>query len=90
MKYEEIYVKEFQSVEQLRKSLKEYFHFYNHERPHQNFHGETPAEIYYGKKTVTNGSLTRKPRQTLPTGIFCGTHSQGLCTLSLTAWGARK
>ncbi len=50
VKYEEIYIKEFQSVEGLRNSLKEYFHFYNHERPHQNFHGETPAQIYYGKK----------------------------------------
>ncbi len=49
VKYEESYIKEFQSVEELRNSLKEYFHFYNHERPHQKFHGETPVEIYYGK-----------------------------------------
>jgi len=49
VKYEEIYVKEFQTVEQLRKSLKKYFDFYNHERPHQSFNGQTPAEIYYGK-----------------------------------------
>jgi len=49
VKYEEIYVKEFKSVEQLRKSLKKYFEFYNHERPHQSFNGQTPAEIYYGK-----------------------------------------
>ena len=34
VKYEEIYVKEFQSVKQLRKSLKKYFDFYNYERPH--------------------------------------------------------
>jgi len=48
VKYEEIYVNEFKSVEQLRKSLKKYFDFYNHERPHQGFNGQTPAEIYYG------------------------------------------
>ena len=47
VKYEEIYVNEFQSVAQLRKSLKKYFYFYNHERPHQGCKGQTPAEIYY-------------------------------------------
>ncbi|CCK80225.1 integrase [Desulfobacula toluolica Tol2] len=52
VKYEEIYVNEFQSVEQLRKSLKKYFNFYNHERPHQSFNGQTPAEIYYGKNQL--------------------------------------
>ena len=52
VKYEEIYVKEFQSVKQLRKSLKKYFDFYNHERPHQSFDGQTPAEVYYGEKQL--------------------------------------
>jgi len=52
VKYEEIYVNEFQSVEQLRKSLKKYFDFYNHERPHQSFDAQTPAEIYYGKNQL--------------------------------------
>jgi len=49
VKYEEIYVNEFKSVEQLRKALKKYFDFYNHERPHQSFNAQTPAEVYYGK-----------------------------------------
>ncbi len=52
MKYEEIYVNEFQSVEQLRKALKKYFDFYNHERPHQSFKAQTPAEVYYGKNQL--------------------------------------
>lgn len=52
VKYEEIYVNEFQSVGQLRKSLKRYFDFYNNERPHQSFNGQTPAEIYYGENQV--------------------------------------
>jgi len=49
VKYEKNYVNEFQSVEQLRKSLKKYFNFYNHERPHQSCNGQTPAKIYYGR-----------------------------------------
>ena len=52
MKYEEIYVNEFRSVDQLRKALKKYFSFYNHERPHQSFNGQTPAEIYYGENQL--------------------------------------
>ena len=52
VKYEEVYVKEFQSVDQLRKSLKRYFDFYNHERPHQSFKGQTPAEIYNGENQL--------------------------------------
>ncbi len=52
VKYEEIYVHEFQSVEQLRKALKKYFDFYNHERPHQSFKAQTPAGVYYGKNQL--------------------------------------
>ena len=52
VKYEEIYVNEFRSVEQLRKALKKYFVFYNHERPHQSFNEQTPAEIYYGENQL--------------------------------------
>lgn len=52
VKYEEIYVKEFKSVGQLRQALKKYFDFYNHERPHQSFDGQTPAEVYYGENQL--------------------------------------
>lgn len=48
VKYEEIYLREYGNVAQLRKSLKKYFHFYNHERPHQTFAGATPEEAYQG------------------------------------------
>jgi putative transposase len=48
VKYEEVYLKEYRSVKQLRKAMDEYFDFYNNERPHQSFDGRTPAEIYFG------------------------------------------
>jgi putative transposase len=48
VKYEEIYLKEYQSVGELTAALKRYFAFYNDERPHQSHGGRTPAEIYYG------------------------------------------
>mgnify|MGYP000737134387 FL=1 len=49
VKYEEVYLKEYGDVEQLRQSLKQYFHFYNALRPHQTFGGMTPQEVYEGK-----------------------------------------
>jgi len=49
LKYEEIYINEYHSEERLRRALKEYFDLYNHERPHQRFEGQTPAEVNYGK-----------------------------------------
>ena len=46
VKYEEIYLKEYETVDDLRKSLAKYFHFYNQERPHQTFGEATPLEVY--------------------------------------------
>lgn len=46
VKYEEIYLKEYETADELRKSLKVYFHFYNNERSHQTFGEATPAEVY--------------------------------------------
>ena len=48
VKYEDIYIRDHESVEELVKGLRTYFEFYNHERPHQTFGGRTPAEVYWG------------------------------------------
>jgi len=44
VKYEEISLKDYQSVAE----LKVYFDFYNHERPHQTHGGATPVQVYTG------------------------------------------
>lgn len=46
VKYEEIYLKEYASVFELKQSLKKYFDFYNAERPHATFGEQTPSEVY--------------------------------------------
>ena len=48
VKYEDIYTRDYESVEDLVKGLRTYFTFYNNERPHQTFGGKTPAEVYRG------------------------------------------
>jgi len=48
VKYEEVYLKDYECVGELTAALKQYFTFYNAERPHQSHGGRTPAEVYYG------------------------------------------
>ena len=52
MKNEKIFLEEFETVPELLSWLKEYFEFYNFERPHQSPAGKTPAEIYWGREVV--------------------------------------
>lgn len=47
LKYEKIYLDEFESPRELRRAIKEYLDFYNFERPHQSLGYQTPASIYY-------------------------------------------
>jgi len=46
VKYEDIYLKEYATVPALYTGLHKYFHFYNHERPHQSLNNRTPATVY--------------------------------------------
>ena len=46
VKYEEVYLHDYQMVAEAVAGLGRYFGFYNHERPHQTFAGLTPAEVY--------------------------------------------
>jgi putative transposase len=46
IKYEEVYLNEYASPRQAQQSLRRYFQFYNHERPHQSLGYCTPAELY--------------------------------------------
>jgi len=48
VKYEDIYIRDYESVEELVNGLRNYFDFYNNERPHQSFGGSTPSELYWG------------------------------------------
>jgi putative transposase len=49
LKYEDIYLNDYQSMAELKAGLKRYFEFYNSERYHQSLDYETPNEIYASK-----------------------------------------
>jgi transposase InsO family protein len=47
VKYEEVYLKEYQSVSEAEKGLNAYFQFYNQDRLHQALEYQTPVQVYY-------------------------------------------
>jgi len=46
VKYEDVYIRAYEDGVQLYEGLKNYFHFYNHERMHQSLNYKTPASQY--------------------------------------------
>lgn len=62
VKYEEVYLKSYETVKEARESLARYFHFYNTERLHQALGYRTPQEVYFGGRKTMKGSEI-KPTQ---------------------------
>ena len=49
LKYEKIFLAEYDTVSELRSGVEEYIDFYNNERIHQSLNYFTPEEVYSGK-----------------------------------------
>lgn len=47
IKYEDIYLKNYETVVEAKIGIGKYIDFYNYQRPHQSLNYKTPAEIYY-------------------------------------------
>ena len=47
VKYEEVYLRAYDSVGEARASLSRYFTFYNTKRPHSSLDAQTPETYYY-------------------------------------------
>ena len=52
VKYEEVYLRDYETIADARKWIGRYLDSYNHERLHQALGYETPAEVYFGGKGV--------------------------------------
>ena len=48
VKYEEVYLKAYESMAEAREALNDYFEYYNCERRHQSLDRKTPYEVYWG------------------------------------------
>ncbi len=47
VKYEEVYLKAYESITHARKELEKFFDRYNIRRPHQGLNDRTPDEVYF-------------------------------------------
>lgn len=47
VKYEEVYLNDYESVKELKAAIGSYIEFYNHKRFHQSLDYKTPAEVYF-------------------------------------------
>jgi putative transposase len=52
VKYEEVYLKAYDSVSQARASIDRYLAFYNQGRPHSSLDGRTPDEAYFDRQAL--------------------------------------
>jgi len=55
VKYEDIYIKRYETVRQVKEGLTAYFDFYNHRRLHQALDYKTPAILHIGQAEVLKG-----------------------------------
>ena len=77
VKYEEVYIKDYQSPADAQAGLAWYFEFYNHQRPHRAHDGRTPAEAYGNRhgKPVDAASSAATPVALRAPCVAAGTDS---------------
>lgn len=68
VKYEEVYLKDYQQVRDAAHGLGDYFPFYNTERGHQSLDYRTPFEVYHGLAWGTGDGTPGGPHALTLTG----------------------
>ncbi len=66
IKYEEVYLKAYQTVAEARVGINAYLEFYNRQRPHQALGYRTPAEVYQNGQEEKEAAA---PEVGLPSGV---------------------
>jgi len=67
VKYEDIYLKDYESGADLCDGLERYFDFYDHRRKHQALDNRTPHEVFTASLRTTHGRQTQRSKQPRPT-----------------------
>lgn len=61
VKYEEVYLREYAGGQDLIGSLRRYFDYYNHHRPHSSLGYRTPSEVYFAGRVSLCSASARPP-----------------------------
>lgn len=56
IKYEEVYLRAYETVREARSSISNYIDFYNSGRPHTSLDGRTPDEAYFGGRQMAEAA----------------------------------
>ena len=56
VKYEDIYLRAYDSASAVRTGLNRYFNFYNSRRPHSSLDGQTPDQVYFNSLPETKAA----------------------------------
>jgi len=48
VKYEEVYLKDYKTMQEAQEGLQKYFEYYNLKRPHQSLGYKKPYEVQFG------------------------------------------
>ncbi len=68
LKYEEIYLKAYETVAEAKTGIGHWFMFYNDERPHQSLNYQTPQSIFCRRTACGHVDNARKSVAHIPTG----------------------
>ena len=52
VKYEDVYLKDYNSVQQCKQGLEKFFDRYNNRREHQSLHYRYPVEVFFDQSIV--------------------------------------
>ena len=81
-KYEDIYLRRYAAVMELRKMLKSFISYYNTERAHQRLHDQTPDAIRFSRfvtaaNSAPDGNVLRISLIPIPFIFFSSSYSSG-------------
>ena len=57
VKYENVFIHDYQNIKEAKIGLAQYFQFYNHRRMHQSLDYKTPAQIYFPNNSLILNSI---------------------------------
>ena len=82
IKYEEVYLKTYESVKEAKEGLGAYIHWYNHGRRHSGIANHRPYEVMVGKERATFWPFSKYKKEEVKEGCRCVDNSGELPTKS--------